>query len=132
MITRPGGSRRGRRMAIAIDRQGRSTIADRSIMIPMQRKAPGQAWPGCASTGTKASACCSKSARWVADHIDALRQADPEMPALNDRQAGLIGAHCSLSPMPRAVKWPGKARAAAQALCEIDEDAETIGVQLLA
>ena len=43
------------------------------------------------------SVLASKAARWVADHLEELRQADPDVPrALNDRQAE-IGAACSRS-----------------------------------
>jgi hypothetical protein len=120
-------------MAIASIGKLAATIADRSIRIAMERKAPGQPVARMrADRDDGFGVLASKAARWVADHFEALRQADPEMPAaLNDRQAdnwrGLIGIAdlCGGD-------WPARARAAALALSAIDEDADTIGVQLLA
>jgi hypothetical protein len=120
-------------MAIASIGKVASTIADRSIMIGMERKAPGQAIARMRvdrDDGFRVLA--SQAARWVADHLEGLRQADPEMPAaMNDRQQDnwrlLIGIADAAGG-----SWPAKARAAALALSAVDEDADTIGVQLLA
>ena len=120
-------------MAIASIGKVASTIADRSIMIPMERKAPGQKVERMrVDRDDGFGVLASKAARWVADHLEELRQADPDVPrALNDRQADnwrlmlaiadLVGGH-----------WPEQARTAALALSTADEDADTLGVQLLA
>jgi Protein of unknown function (DUF3631) len=76
-------------MAIASIGRVASTIADRSIVIGMERKTPGQTVARMrADRDDGFGVLASKAARWVADHFEALRQADPETPAaLNDRQA---------------------------------------------
>jgi Domain of unknown function (DUF6371) len=69
-------------MAIASIGKVASTIADRSIMIAMERKALGQVVARIrADRDDGFGVLASKAARWVADHFEALRQADPEMPA---------------------------------------------------
>jgi hypothetical protein len=120
-------------MAIASIGRTAATIADRSVIITMERKPPGVTVARMrADRDDGFGVLASKVARWIADHLEALRRADPDVPgALNDRQtdnwrlmlaaADLIGGH-----------WPGQARTAALALSAADEDAETIGVQLLA
>lgn len=112
------------------------TIVDRSILIQMKRKKPGDAVqrfiPHKAEPELKTLA--SKIARWREDNFMALCGSDPETPAgLNDRAADnwrpllaiadLIGGDC-----------PETARLAAMSLTESeqDEDNTSIGVMLLA
>jgi Protein of unknown function (DUF3631) len=119
-------------MAIASIGKVATTIADRSIMIPMERKAPGQKVARMrADRDSGFGVLASKAARWTADHLDALRSADPDVPqALNDRQADNWAPLLAIADLGGG-EWPARARAAALALSEIDEDADTIGIQLL-
>jgi putative DNA primase/helicase len=120
-------------IAIASIGKVASTVADRAVTIAMERKAPGQAiarMHGGRDDGFGVLA--SKAARWTADHLEALRQADPDVPgALNDRQADNWRGLLSIADLIGA-GWPTRARAAALALSAADEDAESIGVMLLA
>lgn len=112
------------------------TIIDRSILIEMRRKKPGDSVqrfiPHKAEPELKILA--SKIARWRDDNFMVLSNADPETPSgLNDRAADnwrpllavadLIGGDC-----------PETARLAAITLAESeqDEDNASIGVMLLA
>ena len=120
-------------IAIASIGKVAATIADRSITLVMERKAKGQ-------TVTRMrvdrddgfGVLASKAARWAQDHLEALRQADPDAPAtLNDRQADNWRPLLAIADAIGA-DWPKLAREAALALSAADEDADTIGVQLLA
>ena len=119
-------------MAIASIGRIASTIADRSVIIAMERKPPGVTIARMrADRDDGFAVLASKTARWVADHLDALRQADPDVPrVLNDRQADNWRPLLAIADLAGG-EWPQKARAAALALSMTDEDAETIGVQLL-
>jgi Protein of unknown function (DUF3631)/RepB DNA-primase from phage plasmid len=120
-------------MAIASIGRVASTIADRSIMIGMERKPALESVARMrADRDDGSSVLASKAARWIADHLEALRQADPEVPrALNDRQADNWRPLLAIADLAGG-EWPTRARGAALALSVTDEDAETIGVQLLA
>ena len=76
-------------MAIASIGKVAATIADRSVMIPMERKAPGQTVARMRVDHDHGFVVlASKAARWVADTPQTLRDLDPDVPpALNDRQA---------------------------------------------
>jgi putative DNA primase/helicase len=119
-------------MAIASIGRVATTIADRSVKIRLERKPPGKTVARMrVDRDDGFGELASKAARWVADHLDALRASDPKTPpALNDRQAdnwrGLIGI-ADLA----GGDWPAQVRAAALALSATDEDADTIGVMLL-
>ena len=106
------------------------TQLSRSIVIPMRRMAPDQ-HPEHRRIDRDQGflEILRKCARWAADHMDALRAADPEIP-VTGRKANCWRPLCAIADAAGG-KWPGKARAAAQALSEIDDDAEAIGVQLL-
>jgi Protein of unknown function (DUF3631) len=119
-------------MAIASIGRIAATIADRSITIRMERKPPGKTIARMrADLDDGFGALVSKAARWGVDHLDALRAADPDAPAaLNDRQADNWRPLLAIAEMA-AADWASKARAAALALSRIDEDADTMGVQLL-
>ena len=119
-------------MAIASIGKVASTIADRSVLVGMERKAPGQVVARMrADRDNGFGMLASKAARWVVDHFVKLREADPETPtALNDRQADNWRPLLAIADLAGG-DWPAKARAAARALSAADEDADTIGVQLL-
>jgi putative DNA primase/helicase len=120
-------------MAIASIGRVASTIADRSILIGMERKPPGVTVARMrVDRDDGFGVLASKAARWVADHLEALRQADPEMPAaLNDRQQDNWRLLIGIADLA-GDDWRARAQAAALALSAADEDADTIGVQLLA
>jgi putative DNA primase/helicase len=119
-------------MAIASIGKVATTIADRSIMIRMERKPRGVKVARMrVDRDDGFSELASKAARWTADHMDALRRADPEMPrTLNDRAADNWRLLLGIAVLCGG-DWRQKARAAALALSSIDEDADTIGVMLL-
>jgi putative DNA primase/helicase len=120
-------------MAIASIGRMASTIADRSIMISMERKAPGQTVARMrADRDDGFGELARKAARWVADHLEVLRSADPDVPrVLNDRAADNWRPLLAIADLAGG-NWHDHARAAALALSTIDEDADTLGVQLLA
>jgi hypothetical protein len=120
-------------MAIASIGKVASTIADRSIIIGMERKPLGETVARMRSDRDDGfGVLARKAARWVADHLEQLRQSDPDVPqALNDRQADNWRPLLAIADLAGG-EWPARARAAARALSTTDEDADTIGVQLLA
>jgi putative DNA primase/helicase len=116
------------------------TITDRSVVVPMRRKAPGEkvqriSWSGRKGHALRAHmhALARACARWAQDHRDTLRDAEPMVPeSLNDRQRD---NWTSLLAIAEAVggDWAQKAREAATALSGGEEhDASSAGVRLLA
>ncbi len=110
-----------------------STWEDRSIVIPMRRKAKSEQT---AKLKRKALGSLGdfgrQAARWAKDHLEALAAAEPKMPeALDDRAADnweplLAVAEC----IGRA--WPERVKAAALALSgDRDAEDETLGIRLL-
>src|SRR5262249_51128162 len=66
------------------------TLADRAIVLPMRRRAPGEMVERLRRDGLlrRLDLLRRRAARWVADHLAALQAADPAVPdALHDRQA---------------------------------------------
>jgi hypothetical protein len=120
-------------MAIASIGNVASTVADRSITIPMERKAPGQRVERMRVDQDQGFvALGQKVARWVQDNDHKLRAADPAVPAsLNDRQTDNWRPLLAIADVAGG-DWPERAREAALRLSTVDEDAETDGVQLLA
>jgi hypothetical protein len=105
--------------------------ADRSVIIPMQRKARSDRCErmrldhdqGFAELGRKA-------ARWAIDHLSALRVADPALPdELPDRQADNWRLLIAVADQAGG-KWPKKAREAARLLSNV-EDRHGLGEMLL-
>lgn len=110
------------------------TLADRAIRIEMRRKKPDEQVQKLRRDKlAELEPLRRKAARWAADHLDALKAADPEVPeGLHDRAADnwrplLAIADAAGGP------WPEWAREAARALEQVPdgEDAD-IRVQLLA
>lgn len=105
-------------VAIAAIGELPDTVKDRSILVPMRRKAPGETVRRMrlAEFCTEALPLRRRAARWAADHEDALRGARPDLPAaLDDRAADgweplLAIADAAGGP------WPERARTAAVAL----------------
>lgn len=109
-----------------------NTLADRSIVIKMQRKGPGEVVePLRLATLSSFSAFPRRAHRWATDNLQALRVARPQMPkGLNDRAADnwmslLAIADCAGS------DWPERARAAALKLSASEEDEDMSPGELL-
>ena len=106
---------------------------DRSITIEMTRKMGGDRAEGMRLDRDQGfDALRRKAARWAKDHLEALRGAEPEMPAgLNDRQADNWRLLLALADVAGG-EWPARARDAAIALSKADDDGEARGIQALA
>jgi putative DNA primase/helicase len=119
-------------MALAYIKHVDDQIRDRSVIIPMQRKAPDQAVAQMRLDQDQGfSGLARKAARWASDHLDVLRQADPDVPRkLNDRAAD--NWRCLLAIADQAGgPWPERARTAAVALSTDADDEDTISVEVL-
>jgi putative DNA primase/helicase len=107
------------------------TVADRSIIIGMTRKRVDEKVKRLRTRdGGELHGLARKAARWVADHFDAIKLADPSAPeALHDRAAD---AWSPLLAIADAIggEWPTRARKAAIELSG-GEGFETIGEMLL-
>jgi Protein of unknown function (DUF3631) len=119
-------------MALAYIKRVDDQIRDRSVIIPMQRKAPDQAVTQMRLDQDQGfGVLASKAARWASDHFDALRRADPSVPReLNDRAADNWRCLLAIADLAGA-PWQDGARAAAVALSTDADDEDTIGVELL-
>lgn len=93
------------------------TLADRSIEIRLVRKTKGEAVERFRSSRLAALApLCQQVARWVADHGDALKAADPDVPtSLNDRAADNWRPLLAIADAVGG-EWPDRARKAALTL----------------
>jgi len=122
--------------AVAIASIGKlpPTLEDRSIVIPMRRKLPGENVerfrtdrPG------EFPMLASKVARWALDNRDALASADPNIPdGLNDRAADNWRSLLAIAEAAGG-RWPEIARQAALQLSGGEQmDAEGTRVRLLA
>jgi len=126
-------------MIVAAIGQLPATLADRSIIIPMQRRARGEkvsrlrwASPQGEALRSSLDMLARGCARWVADHIEQLQipQADPPS-ELHDRAADNWTPLLAIAEILEN-PWPARARKAA--LCLSGQDAtdwEGDGVQLL-
>ena len=116
-----------------------NTVEDRSIIVPMQRKAPGEAVSPFPRGGTRARALRSelhtlaqKVRRWIEDHAGSLVESEPTVPKeLHDRAADNWRPLFAIADEIGGA-WPGKAREAATALSGGEVcDRESMKVQLL-
>jgi hypothetical protein len=114
------------------------TIDDRSIRIRMRRKTERDPKVSRLRRREREAlrAECEplrrQIQRWVLDHLEALRSADPpEVEGLNDREADIWDALLRIAQVAGG-QWPKRAREAARTLCQVapDHDAST-GVLLL-
>jgi len=126
-------------MALAAIGRLTGTLEDRSIVIPMQRRSPGEPvarlrWSGHGGEALRAQllVLARGIARWVQDHADVLRHLDPVVPLeLHDRAAD--NWHPLLA-IAEAIggTWPERARSAALALSGQETlDSQSAGAQLL-
>jgi hypothetical protein len=110
------------------------TLGDRSIVVPMRRRAPGEQVerlrldrPGAFEDLRR------RVARWAADHLTELRAADPEVPGdIGDRAADNWRPLLAIADLGGS-DWPEQARQAALALSGAGVDApDSLSSQLLA
>ena len=110
------------------------TVADRSVVIPMRRKAPGEtvAPVEAQSISQELAPLCRRAARWVADNLEALRQARAEVPSgiSSDR------ARDNWRPLLAVADaaggdWPARARRAALVLSGAEEESLSTRGELL-
>jgi len=110
------------------------TLEDRSIVIPMRRKLPGEKVERFrADRAGEFPTLASKAARWAVDNRDALASADPNVPdGLNDRAADNWRPLLAIADAAGG-HWPELARRAALHLSGGEQtDADGTRVRLLA
>jgi putative DNA primase/helicase len=120
-------------VALAGIRSLPGTLADRSIIIRMQRLAPNECRARFDSRHTEQeTVLCRKLARWAADNFTSLENLDPRVPD---------GAYNRIADNWRPLfaiaetaggGWPERSRCAFDLLAKPDDDAETLSVLLLA
>jgi hypothetical protein len=110
------------------------TIEDRSIKIALRRRRPDESVERLRLDRLdELTPLARRAARWTVDHLDALRAADPHIPAeLHDRAADNWRPLLAVADAAGG-GWPGCARVAAKSLnCEGADDGETARTMLLA
>jgi hypothetical protein len=111
-----------------------ATLMDRSIILSMKRKLPGEPVAKLRAQDTEEFMNLRrKAARWTNDNLDQLKDARPEIPgALNDRAQDNWESILAIADLA-AGEWPKIARAAALALSAAAEaNGDTLKAQLLA
>jgi putative DNA primase/helicase len=118
-------------VAIAMIGRLPSTLADRSIEIELRRKRKDEVYERFRSDRIDHFVILRrKIARWAADHIDTLRNADPEVPEeLHDRAADNWRPLLAIAD-EAGDPWPQLARTAAITLTRTDTD-DAPGIRLL-
>lgn len=110
------------------------TVMDRSIVINLKRRAPGESvarfkWR---ETRKEARPLGEQLEHWAAFAIAALRDARPDIPELDDRAADVWEPLLAIADAAGG-DWPQRARKAALALSVGDgRDDDSLGVRLLA
>jgi len=120
--------------AIALIGKLPGTLEDRSILIPMRRRGPGERVERFRSDniGPELETLKRKVLRWTADNLGRLSKADPEAPGeLNDRAMDNWRPLLAVAELAGGA-WLGKSRAAARTLSgTVDEGANSAAIQLL-
>jgi hypothetical protein len=111
------------------------TVADRSIPIKLRRRRPGEAVERfrLRKVGPDALPLQSAAAAWAEAHLEALAEAEPELPEeLDDRAQDIIEPLLAIADEVSG-EWPERARKAAVELLtgEHREEAESLGIRLL-
>jgi len=121
--------------AIALIGKLPATLEDRSIVIAMRRRAPGESIERFRSTECQAAALPLRrqAFRWAGDHLAKLRASDPITPAeLHDRAADNWRPLLSIADLAGA-EWPERARSASLTLSKESDEADGSAlVELLA
>jgi putative DNA primase/helicase len=116
-----------------------STIEDRSVIVPMRRRASHESirrlrWNGKQGQAIRGelNTLAQGIARWVSDHKGFFAQCEPAVPdVLNDRAADNWSPLLAIADII-GQDWPEKAREAARVLSgETEMDTASIGVRLL-
>ncbi|WP_308812086.1 DUF3631 domain-containing protein [Pseudomonas oryzihabitans] len=109
------------------------TLADRSIPLRLRRKLPGERSVKIRHADAEAfSVLVGKLARFAIDNRDAIRTARPsEVDGLNDRANDCWEPLLAIAEMAGG-NWPRLARLAAVTLHGLEEEAPSIGAELLA
>jgi uncharacterized protein DUF3631 len=113
------------------------TILDRSIVVPMRRKAKAEVRERLGQRSYRKlkpviDPLLRRARRWAQDHAALLQEAEPELPeTLNDREQDNWEALLAIADAVGG-KWPGRARHAARRLSgAADEADDTPGFKLL-
>lgn len=108
------------------------TITDRSVVVKMRRRAAGEKVARFRERrdGAPLVKLRNRLSAWVRDHVDELRDAEPEMP-VEDRAADTWEPLIAIADLA-GEEWPARARKAALALTDEDGITATLGEQLLA
>ena len=110
------------------------TLTDRSLVIALERKAPGETVDRLrAEHAHQGFADLRRQIRrWADDHLEAMRTADPAMPsALHDRAADNWRPLVAIAHLAGGA-WPTFVEQAAVALSGCDNDDDSLAEQLLA
>lgn len=120
-------------VAIALIGRLPATLEDRAVVVQMRRRAPDEEVERLRLDRLdELEPLRRRMARWAADHIDALRTADPDVPDLGSDRAA--DNWRPLLAIADAVghEWPALARRAAQGLLPDADSDDNAGVLLLA
>ena len=109
-----------------------STLEDRSIVIPMRRRVRAESIERIrVDRLTQFTSQQRQAARWAADHLDELREADPLIPELeNDRAADNWRPLLAIADVVGG-QWPQRAREALATLLSGDAGDDSTAVLLL-
>lgn len=108
------------------------TIADRSVVVAMRRRAPGEVVARYRERrdGAPLKALGQRLGSWIRIHMDPLSAAEPDMP-VEDRAADTWEPLIAVADLAGG-DWPARARKAAIVLTAEDETDTTLGARLLA
>src|ERR1035437_2572873 len=112
----------------------KDTLIDRSIVIKLERKAPGETVERLRAEHAHLvfGDLRRRIRRWADDHLDEMRAADPTMPGgLHDRAIDNYRPLLAIADMAGG-SWPTLTRQAVGALGGYDNDDEPIAEELLA
>jgi hypothetical protein len=106
------------------------TLADRAVPVAMRRKLPSE--KVARLRGDHFEPLRQRMARFAADHLEAIKRAEPEIPTgINDRAGDNWEPLLAIADQAGG-HWPEKARTAALALSGAPAEAESIRTMLLA
>ena len=110
--------------AVALIGNLQDTLQDRSVVVPMRRKTTGEKIERLRLGSLDLQDLLRQAARWAADHGEAIRNADPDVPdGLNDRAADNWRTLLAIADEAGGV-WPDRAREAARLLSGVGKRAD--------